>query len=403
MPRQAESYDVLYPVGGSHFSRAPSHRSFLSGAMRPASFLYAGGSNVVRRIRVGGRLGAGVSAVVVSVGNLEVGGSGKTPFAAYLVNELARRGSRPAYVSRGFKSAAERLGAVTVLLPRSAEPAGWVSSGVRLLREDTEGLSRSIGDEGAMVAARCPGVPLAFSRDRQRAVEVICALFNPTHVVLDDALQTWSVARDVDIVLLDAVHPVGNGRIIPAGSLREAPGALSRAHAIGFNGIEIECKGIDGQERLAGLREWAHEMVKRPIPVFGIRRRLSFLEAAVVPVEPTAGETPAPPEGRVAALSSVGRPHRFEESLRAHGLTIGLALRFPDHHRYRRSDVERIEEVLASRGISRVVTTEKDWVKLREIGPPRAELRVACLDLEVLGDDPVAICEKPRATPAASA
>jgi len=403
MPPKPESYDVVYPAGGSHFSRAPSRGSFLSGAMRPASFLYAGVSDIVRRIRVGGRREAALSAIVVSVGNLEVGGSGKTPFAAYLVKELARRGRRPAYVSRGFKSAAERLGAVTVLLPRSAEPAGWVSSGVRLLREDAEGLSRSIGDEGAMVAARCPGVPLAFSRDRRRAVEVICALFNPTHVVLDDALQTWSVARDVDIVLLDAEHPLGNGRIIPAGSLREAPGALSRSHAIGFNGIEVVCGGVDAHARLAELREWAHETVKRPLPVFGIRRRLSFGEPAVVPGGPTADQTPAPPEGRFAALSSVGRPHRFEESLRAHGVALGLALRFPDHHRYRRSDVVRIEGILASRGIDRVVTTEKDWVKLREIGPPRAKLRVARLELDVMGDDPVAICEKPRATPAASA
>jgi len=403
MPRKTENCDVVYPVGGSRFSRVPSHGSFLSGAMRPAAFLYAGVSDIVRRIRLEGRREAGVSAVVVSVGNLEVGGSGKTPVAAYLVNELARRGCRPAYVSRGFKSDAERLGAVTVLLRRSAEPAGWVSSGVRLLREDAEGLSRSIGDEGAMVAARCPGVPLAFSRDRQRAVEVLCALFNPTHVVLDDALQTWSVARDVDIVLLDAGRPLGNGRMIPAGSLREAPGALSRSHVVGFNGIEIGREGVDPQERLAFLREWTHEMVKRPLPVFGIRRLLSFREPPVDPAAHSDGGTPAPPEGRFAALSSIGRPHQFEESLRVHGLAIGLALRFPDHHRYRRSDVVGIEQILASRGIDGVVTTEKDWVKLREIGPPRAKLRVARLELEIVGDDPVAICEKPRALPAAFA
>jgi tetraacyldisaccharide 4'-kinase len=359
---------------------------------------------------MGSRRRAGAGAVVVSVGNIEVGGSGKTPFAAYLVNELSRRGWKPAYVSRGFRSDAEGLGAVSVLLPPSVEPVGWVSSGVRLLRHDAGDLSRSIGDEGAMVAARCPGAPLAFSRDRGRAVEVVCALFNPTHVILDDAMQTWSVARDVDVVLLDAERPLGNGRTIPAGSLREPPRALSRSHAIGFNGIEIEGRQSDALARLASLRDWAREMAKAPLPVFGVRRGLSFREPAAGragpeddPVEPERGDGSGRPEGRVAALSSIGRPHRFEDSLRSHGVAVGLALRFPDHHRYRRTDIVRIERILGSRGIDRVATTEKDWVKLREIGPPRATVHVARLELDIVGDDPVAICEKPRALPAASA
>ena len=410
MRRDREVYEVVYPAGGGHFSRAPSREGFLSRVLVPASFVYRGASAIARRTRMRGREKTG-DAVVISVGNLEVGGNGKTPFAAYLVNELARRGYRPAYASRGFKSEAEGMGLATVVVPRSAEPRGEYPPGVRILGAGAPGLSEAIGDEGAMVASRCPEVPLAFSRDRRQAMAAVSALFAPSHIVLDDAFQTWPVARDADIVLLDAGHPLGNGRIIPAGSLREGVGALARADAIGFNGVEAdgnlgdetgrEARGGDGQ--LSRLRDWARSAVRRDVPVFGIARRVSFIapepDAAGLPER---GEASVP-KGPVAALSSVGRPRRFEESLARRGAAVALALRYPDHYRYRAGCVRRIEETLASRGIGALVTTEKDWAKLREVGPPRAEVWIARLHLDIAGDDPVRICEKPRGAPAASA
>jgi tetraacyldisaccharide 4'-kinase len=275
-----------------------------------------------------------------------------------------------------------------------------------MLRSGAPGLSDAIGDEGAMVASRCPNAPLAFSRDRRRAVEAVSALFAPTHIVLDDAFQTWPVARDADIVLLDAEHPVGNGRIIPAGSLREGVRALARADAIGFNGIEsAPGGGIAGEavaidERLSRLRDWTRQTVRREVPVFGIRRRVSLARPAADAEGFAGGEEF---EGPAAALSSVGRPRRFEESLVRLGVRVGLALRFPDHYRYGASAVRRIEGLLAERGLGALVTTEKDWAKLREIGPPRVDVRIARLELSVVGDDPLRICEKPRGVPAASA
>jgi tetraacyldisaccharide 4'-kinase len=382
------AYEIVYPWGGARMFHAPADGA-LSQMMRPASFLYERICGAVRSVRTGRRRSLDAGAVVVSVGNLEVGGNGKTPFSIYLVNELACRGHRPLFASRGYKSTAESLSAVTVVAPRSAEPRRWVPSAVRLLRGVTGGLAEAIGDEGAMVAMRCPDAPLVFSHDRRRAIEVGCAMFEPTHVVLDDAFQTWGVERDVDIVLLDAEHPLGNGRVLPAGSLREAPSALRRADVVGFN-------GVDRDDRLAVLARWAHETVGRPVPVFGMRRCLSFLDA-------TSGAPAERPDGTVAVVSSIGRPHRFEASLVAEGITIGLSLRFPDHFRYGRDDVRRIEGMLRTRGLERVVTTEKDWVKFREVGAPRARLWVARLELAVLGMDPVRRCEKPQASPAASA
>ena len=403
MPADRERYEVLYLAGGAHLSRAPSPGSVLSGVLLPASLVYAGASEIARRARMKGRRKT-VNAVVVSIGNLEVGGNGKTPFAAHLVNELALRGHRTVYVSRGFKSEAEGLGVVTIVAPRSVEPSGPCPPGVRILGADAPGLGVAIGDEGAMVASRCPGAPLAFARNRRRALEAVSTLFAPTHVVLDDAFQTWPVARDTDIVLLDAACPLGNGRIIPAGSLRERAGALRRADAIGFNGIEndVPLPGTAGRggegldERLSGLRDWTRRTVRTDVPVFGIRRRLSFLAPEPVATGPFGGKETEAPGRPAAALSSVGRPRRFEESLALHGIAVNLALRFPDHYRYRAECVRRIDEALASRGIEVLVTTEKDWAKLREVGPPKTEVRIARLHLDIVGDDPVSLCEKPR-------
>jgi tetraacyldisaccharide 4'-kinase len=361
--------------------------------MGPASLAYRGATAVVLRWRLKRRSRPPGSGIIVSVGNLEVGGSGKTPLAAHLIGGLARRGHRPAYVSRGYRSAAERLAAVTVLSPPGVEPTGWgASSGIRLLRGVGDDLARIVGDEGALVAERCPDAPLAFSRDRGRAVEVVSGLFRPTHVVLDDSFQTWAVERDLDIVLLDAKRPLGNGRLLPAGSLREGATALRRAHVIGFN-------AIDGEEALGERARWVRETVGRDVPVFGVRRRLTFHTAAA-----DAGVASGNcPRGRVACFSSVGRPLRFEESVAGHGVEIALSLRFPDHHAYGREDLRRIERLVSSRRIDAIVTTEKDWVKLRAMGAPIGALWVARLDPEVLGDDPVHICEKPQALPAALA
>ena len=293
-------YEIVYPRGGGRVLHEPPSGA-LAVAMRPASFLYDGVSRAVRAARSRRQRPLECGAAVISVGNIEVGGNGKTPFVIHLVNGLVGRGYRPLAASRGYRSAAESLGAVTVVASRSIGVKGRVTAAVRVLQSDGPGLAEAVGDEGAMVAARASGVPLAFSGDRRRAIEVGCALFEPTHVVLDDGFQTWGVERDLDIVLLDAKHPLGSGRVLPAGSLRERPGALVRADVIGFNGIERE-------DELASLADWVQKVVGRRMPVFGIRRSLSFFE-------PPSDEKAPPPAGRIAALSSVGRPERFEASL----------------------------------------------------------------------------------------
>ena len=358
----------------------------LSHVMLPCSLLYKTISGLTRAVRTKRRREIERAPLVVSVGNIEVGGNGKTPFAIHVVERLAARGYRSVYVSRGFKSEAGSLDVVTVLVPESEAVPRAVRPGLRILRPGFRRLARAVGDEGAMVAMRCPEVPLVFSRDRRHAVEVACEVFDPTHVILDDSFQTWSVARDVDIVLLDSAHPLGNGRVVPAGSLREDPDALRRADAIGFNGLERA-------EHLDALSDWVRRTVERDIPVFGVIRGLSFIDAGT-------GGTRECPAGRSAALSSIARPSRFERSLVENGLDLCLSLRYPDHHKFDPHDIRCIDTHLANRGIKHLITTEKDWVKLRDVGVPVVMPVLARLELRVVGEDPIPY-EKPQGEPAA--
>lgn len=378
-----EPYEILYPAGGGPLRGVPESRGLRSAVLRPASRLYGLAAGALRQRRMRRRVPLGVSARVVSIGNLEVGGNGKTPLAIHLLTALSARGRRPVYVSRGFGGEAERLPAVTILAPLGVEPGGFPAASLRLVSPDARALSRALGDEGALVNARCPNVPLAFSRRRRAAIETVCAMFDPSHVVLDDAFQTWGLPRDADIVLLDAKAPLGNGRLLPAGTLREGAEALARADAIGFN-------GLGRAEDLEALRVWAGEFAGVDAPVFGVCRRIAV---AGISGDADGGWKRA----ASASLCGIGRPERFERALIELGVDLRVSLRYPDHYRYRGEDVRRVADILDRRRIERLIMTEKDWMKIREAGPPDSRSAVARLDLEIVGEDPVVLCEEPRA------
>lgn len=374
-------YEVIYPrgeYGRRHLPRVVG---------RPAEVLYKVVSEGMRARRLRGSRKRTGDLIVVSVGNLEVGGNGKTPFAMYLVEQLRRRGCRPVYISRGFSSVAERLRRVTVRVPDSGGPPPFLP-GIRYVRHDGPDLSREIGDEGAMVVARCPDIPTLFARDRLRAIDVAQRLFAPTHIVLDDAFQSWAVPRDVDIVLLDSVAPFGNGHLVPAGSLREGIDALRRAHVVGVNDVDdvaqLDVCGDDLRARLQAT-----------IPLFGLRRDLTLVDAV------TGRSVPSPMAG-VVLVTSVARPQRIEQMIEQRGLHLVRSLRYPDHHRYDSDDIATIRKALGGREIGSLVTTDKDWAKLREFSDRPAGM-IARLALHVVGFDIVGHIEKPQAHgPAAS-
>lgn len=276
----------------------------------------------------------------ISVGNLTLGGTGKTPFVEFLAANLLARGKRPAILSRGYR----RRGRDVVV----------VSSGNGPLVSAEQG-----GDEPVALSCRLPRaviVVAARRADAAAAAERIGAdLF-----LLDDGFQHLSVRRDLDLLLLDARDPFGGGRFPPAGSLREPLSALGRADAF----VLTRAEAPPAEETLRTLARWNPRA-----PLFRARIRPSGLFEQ--------GGTRFQPSGRFIAVCGIARPAGFGEALGVLGLAPEETLVFGDHHRYGLDDLARIERA-AHRTSSRwIATSEKDAVKLwGRLSTPAAAVRL---------------------------
>ena len=337
----------------------------ISAALLPLSWLYAAGSGAVRRVQqLDAKRVAGLP-WVISVGNIEVGGSGKTPFAIRLLEHIQERNGRAVYVSRGYGSRAARGEGVTVVVPKGSVPSPL--PGVRLVRRNDPGLADEIGDEGAVVARRAPGVPLLLGSNKKQSLIIAARMFAPTHAVLDDAFQSWRVYRDRDVVL------VGDGsidlrtRLLPAGCLRESIGALARAHVVLCNH-----SGEHGQLDRDLLR--LQRFAATDALLAGVRKRLSFPDE--------------PPGDPIAAVSGIGQPSGFDRALIEQGIDVRVSIRFPDHYRYRADDLATMERIAREHGATRLVTTEKDAVKINAFGEGDMPREVTLLHVE-LSDEAV--------------
>lgn len=358
---------ILYPQGLP--SQLPRSRVWAV-MMKPASVFYRVGLAAARRAGSRRRISP-YPFKVVSVGNLEVGGSGKTPLVMAVLEDLLSRGLRPVYVSRGYRSRAGRMAAPT-LVPARAQSLDPIE-GVRVLSRNAFGLAGEVGDEAVVVARRFPQVALAIGRDKAACLRAAANVFRPSHVVVDDGFQSWRLWRDVDVVVLDGARPFGNGRLIPSGTLREEPPALRRAHFIGGNGCGRA--DLDGfRRRLGGLD----------------RGRGVFVMERIIQVEPFPSEVP------VASIAALARPERFEADLAGLGLNLVLSFRFPDHHPYKHEDMVWVERICRREAVEMIVTTEKDWVKMEAIAPASLALVVARLDVRLHGDDLLAAIRKPQ-------
>ncbi|MBN2185794.1 MAG: tetraacyldisaccharide 4'-kinase [Candidatus Krumholzibacteriota bacterium] len=293
----------------------------------------------------------GHTPVTISIGNIEVGGSGKTPAAISIAGNIAEVGGRPVIVTRGYKGSAERAGKSVVI---SGPGDSFESEGDDYITEDLfiERLERggslqdrvkALGDEALLLAVR--GFPVVVDPDRRRGVRVASGLFDPTHILLDDAFQNRKIERDIDILLLDHEKPFGKGWIVPAGTLREPPSAAARADAVIFtraSSREIPKKAVRhlkgkklyfARHNPSGLRDRSGEL--RPFSVCDGKELIIF--------------------------SGIARPDSFESTLLEIGLHPAVSIRFPDHHFYTEEDVAGI--ISAGTGSSIFITTEKDRAK----------------------------------------
>jgi tetraacyldisaccharide 4'-kinase len=262
---------------------------------------------------------------VVSVGNLSVGGSGKTPVVAALARLLLAWGERPAVLTRGY--ARRRTADGVVVAGDGAGPRAPVAL---------------TGDEPQMLARMLPGVPILVSPDRYLAGRLAERRFGCTVMLLDDGFQHLTLGRETDLVLVTGADL--DDRVLPDGRLREAPGALATADAVLVPGA------ADDRTRVRALVD--------PVPVFAVTTRHAPLRAI------DEGGAPPGAGGRVVAVAGIARPERFFTALGEQGVDVAHTIALPDHHRFGARDLARVARAVEEHGAGLVVTTEKDAVRL---------------------------------------
>ena len=275
---------------------------------------------------------------VISVGNITVGGTGKTPVTIYISRFLTNLGVKHVIISRGYKGEAEKHG-------------GMVSDGKKIFMD-----AKKAGDEPFMMANLLKNVPVVVGRKRFEAGIFSIKKFNPDVILLDDAFQHMSLFRDINILLLDSRKPFGNRRLLPAGMLREPICAIERAHAVIFT-----------RDDKKTAVETAPEIVKTGIPVFRTCHR------TVVSLVNTSsskekiikkGDLSLLKDKKVFAFSGIGKNHDFLETLKNAGCKIAGFMGFSDHHQYSPRDYKAMLEKIRENNVDLIATTQKDYVRI---------------------------------------
>ena len=270
---------------------------------------------------------------IISVGNVTLGGTGKTPFTMALARIL--EGSlkkNVCIIIRGY---------------------GW---------DEQEMLKRNLAD-----------VPVLVGQDRFRSSNKAVKLYGSDTAILDDGFQHWELARDLNIVLIDLRNPFGNGHLFPRGILREPKRSLRRADVIVLTKNNKLSAGMDS------IRKEVKAICKSAI----------ILEAAHVPKHLYEGrarniyDLSAVRAKRVILLSSIGDPLYFEETVMGLGADVIEHIKFPDHHDYRKKDIERVAARCDERHFDFIITTEKDIVKLNRLGLFIGSYKVLTLVVEM--------------------
>lgn len=305
------------------------------GLCRIRAFLYRSGFFKVRRLE----------AVVISVGNLTAGGTGKTPLVIALGEFLRQQGLKVGVLSRGYKG-------------RRQQDLQWVSDGQKLLSGPSK-----VGDEPCLIAGRLKDVPVLVGKDRFRAGRAMVERFKPDVILLDDGFQHLKLYRDVNLLVMDAAAPFGpagaDGRLLPRGRLREPVDALRRASA-----VLVSFKGQD--ERYPGILRRIRE-IHPDVPVFQAFFRALGLVHAATEEKKTLEDLKDQP---ILAFSGIGRPGSFRHFLEDLKAKVILEEIFRDHHFYTSTEIRHLLDQARSAGAKWLVTTEKDAVKVRElIGP----------------------------------
>jgi tetraacyldisaccharide 4'-kinase len=290
---------------------------------------------------------------VISVGNLVVGGTGKTPLVIYLARLLCDSGRSVAVVSRGYG--------------RSSRGTLAVSDGERALVRWEE-----CGDEPYLTALLTKGVAVVVAARRAAGVRYAVDKLGADAILVDDGFQHVGLRRDLDILTVDATRPVGNGYLLPGGVLRENPLGVRRADL-------LVATRVDGAGGARAVERTLGALVPE-VPIVETRMKPAELWDVATGDAVKAGELR---KLAAFALSSIANPHDFEATVERIGVHLVSSMAFPDHHRYTESDLALVGAAVRASGAEAIVTTEKDAVRLTRWRPP-VKLVALGIDLDVV-------------------
>jgi len=307
---------------------------------------------------------------VVSIGNLTVGGTGKTPVVEIFARELQKAGRRVAILSRGYKKAKapfKKRVMDRILLRERKRPPRVVSDGAKLLLD-----SAMSGDEPYMLASNLPDVAVLVDKDRVKSGRYAINKLGCDTLVLDDGFQYMALKHRLDIVLVDRTNPFGNEHVLPRGILREPVRNISRAsfifitksNGVGSDPLRARLRELNATAEIIECRHAARYLTH----VFtSERRELDYLKGL-----------------RVVAMSGIAMPAGFEKELERRGADVVDAHRFADHHRYTQQEIINIINAAKREGAEAIITTEKDAVRFPRLDRCDVPIYFLRVDIEIL-------------------
>src|SRR5947209_12671481 len=302
--------------------------------------------------------------LVISIGNLTVGGTGKTPIVEKFARALQSGGRRVAILSRGYKSVPRKRSWLDRIKKKDVDPPRVVSDGKSLLLD-----SLTAGDEPYMLAHNLRDVIVLVDKDRVKSGRFAIDKWNIDTLLLGDGLQYLHLKHRLDMVLVDRQAPFGNEFLLPRGTLREAPRNLRRASYIFITKNTGEpnsalMKRIRRYNRTAEVIECAHKPLHLQNVFTGERLPLDALQNTFI-----------------GSLCAIAAPESFEDALQKPGAHVDLAKRYIDHHYYAEAELNSFIKRCIRRDLAMIVTTEKDSVRMPRL--PEAELKVPIYSLRV--------------------
>lgn len=363
MMHQREALQVyLYKL--VHGEKSGLLAAVLLGLLRGMSLLYGLGVTIkLGMYRLGVLSCNKLPCKVISLGNITVGGTGKTPTAQRLAAIIRDMGYKVAILNRGYRSGWKG-------------EVGVVSDGSKIYMTVTEA-----GDEAYLLAKSLPGVPVIIGRNRYITGSYAVNQLQAEVIIMDDAYQHWQLQRDLDIVLIDSLNVFGNNFLLPRGTLREPLQNLNRAHA--FLLTKVDQAADNARETIKGTlaryndQALVVESTHTPQCFIEIEEWYKGIRPETVPLDKIQGQPVLP-------FSAIGNPSSFEKTIVDLGGDIVGSVQFPDHHDYTMAEMQAIMQKAVDNSARALITTDKDAVKIpSEFIHSERPLPVYVLSIEV--------------------